>query len=65
VDGLTRTDEYTGIKIGILFQESLDDGESLVIFVRDGENDFKVGVFLAEGRLEVFEQVGVEPFQRA
>ena len=52
---MARTDDHTGIEIGIFFQEGLDDGEGLVVFVRDGENDFKVGVFLAEGRFEIFE----------
>ena len=50
-----HTNDYTGIGPGILFQEGLDNGESLVIFVRDGKNDFKVGVFMAEGRFEIFE----------
>jgi hypothetical protein len=49
----------------ILFQQSLDDGESLVILVRNRKNDFKVGVFLVECRFEVFEKIGVETFQRA
>jgi hypothetical protein len=60
---MARTDDYAGVGIRIFPQEGLDHGESLIILVRDGEDDFKVGVFLAKGRLEIFEQIGVETFQ--
>ena len=60
-----RTNDYACIKIGILFYESLGDGEGLVVFVCDGENDLKVGVFLAKGGFEIFEQVCVESFEWA
>ena len=46
---LARTDDHASIGIRIHFQEGLDNGESLVAFVRDGEDDLKVGVFLVEG----------------
>lgn len=62
---LIRTDDYTCIKIRVFFNESLNDGKSLVVFVRDGENNFKVGVFLVEGGFEILEQIRVETFQRA
>jgi hypothetical protein len=50
-EGSAHTDDHASVGIGIFFQEDLDNGKSLVMFVRDGEDDLEVGVFLVEGRL--------------
>lgn len=59
------SDEELAVDVRVLLLQLADDGDGGVGLVGDAEEELKVGVVLAEGRLEVLVQVAVEATQGA
>lgn len=51
--------------MGVFRDEIPDDGKSLVGVVGDREKNLEIGVFLSEGGLYIFIQVGFKTLERA
>lgn len=60
-----HTDDDSGIDMGVFRDEISDDGKSLVGVVGDREKNLEIGVFLSEGGLYIFIQVGFKALERA
>ena len=60
-----RTDDNLGIHLRVFAHQFSNHRQSLVVFIRNREQNLKIRVFLTECGLQVLEQVGIQPFERS